>query len=250
MNQVSFRFYEELNNYLPKEMRKGWFEYFFSGWSSVQDAIQSLGIPQDEIDLILVNQQSKGFDYVLQDGDRISVYPLFELFDLSGISLLREKPLRNPRFICDVHLGRLSKYLRMLGFDTLYSNRYTPDEMISISRQEKRIILSRSFQMIRHKEVTHAYWIRSAAPLEQIKDLLGKFDLYRLADPLTRCLNCNDRLATVKKQDIIHRLQALTARYYTEFFRCPACDQIYWKGSHFENMLEFIRQRLKNNEPI
>lgn len=126
MNQVFFRFYEELNDYLPEELRKVWFECLIENETSVSEKIQSLGIPLDNIDLILVNQQSRGFGYILQDGDRISVYPVFELFDLSEVSRLREKPLRNPTFICDVHLGRLCKYLRMLGWDTLYSNHYTP----------------------------------------------------------------------------------------------------------------------------
>jgi uncharacterized protein with PIN domain/molybdopterin converting factor small subunit len=245
MNHVSFRFYEELNDYLPEGKRKVGFEYSFTGEVSIRDVFQSMEIPPDEIDLILVNQQSKGLDYMLQDGDRISVYPVFELFDLSGFSQLREKPLRNPRFICDVHLGRLCKYLRMLGWDTLYSNHYTPEEMIVLSRQEKRIILSRSYQLTRNKEVTRFYWIRSADPLEQIKDMINKLDLSNRAYPLTRCLNCNHKLVPVEKQEILHRLQALTAKYYSEFFNCPACDQIYWKGSHFENMLDFINNSIQ-----
>lgn len=240
LNKVCFRFYEELNDYLPEEKRKVWFEHSFSGGMIIQDVIGSLGVPPGEIDLILVNQQSKGFDYRLQDGDRISVYPVFELLDLSGISSLREKPLRNPTFICDVHLGRLCKYLRMLGLDTLYSNQYIPEEIIAISCKEKRIILSRSYQLTRHKEVTHSYWIRSSDPLEQVKDLVIKLDLINLADPLTRCLICNDKLVPVEKPEILHRLQERTAKYYNEFFNCPTCNQIYWKGSHFENMLDFI----------
>lgn len=247
MSVALFRFYEELNDYLPEEKRKVWFEYFFSGAHSIQDAIHTMEIPPDKIDLILMNQHSKGFGYLLQDGDRISVYPVFELFDISGISQLREKPLRNPGFVCDVHLGRLCKYLRMLGLDTLYSNRFTPAEMISLSNQENRIILSRSFQLTRHKEVTHSYWIRSADPLEQIKDLIRKLDLHNLTNPLTRCLNCNHKLIFVEKQKILSRIETRTALYYNEFFSCPDCDQIYWKGSHFENMLEFIRQHLQNN---
>lgn len=240
MKQVRFRFYEELNNYLPEKRRKVWFEYFFTGVISVQDAIQSLGIPSGEIDLILVNQQPKGFDHLLQDDDRISVYPVFELFDLSKISRLREMPLRNPTFICDVHLGRLCKYLRMLGWDALYSNHYTTKEMIAISLQEKRIILSRSCQLIRNKEVTRAYWIRSSNPVEQIKDLIIKLDLSNRINPLIRCLNCNAMIVPVEKLKIHHRLQDRTARYYSEFFNCQNCNQIYWKGSHFENMLNFI----------
>ena len=247
MSNVYFRFYEELNDYLSAGKQKLRFEFFFSGRLSIKDAIQSIGVPPDEIDLILVNQQSRGFDYLLQDGDRISVYPVFELFNLSGISHLREKPLRNPAFICDVHLGRLCKYLRMLGWDTLYSNQFTPEEIILRSNQEKRIILSRSYQLIRHKKVTHSYLIRSSNPLEQVKDLIKKLDLSNVTDPLTRCLNCNEKFVPIEKQDILHRLQALTAKYYEEFFICPTCNQIYWEGSHFENMLKFIHQHLQNN---
>ncbi len=244
MNSAWFRFYEELNEYLPQEKRKFWFEYPLSGAISIQEVFNSMEIPADEIDLILANEQSKGLDYLLHDGDRISVYPVFELFDISGVSRVRGKPLRNPKFICDVHLGRLCKYLRMLGWDTLYSNQYTPDEIIAISRHEKQIILSRSYQLTRHKEVTHSYWIWSPDPLEQIKDLINKLDLSKLADPLTRCLNCNHRIVPVEKQEILHRLQAQTAKYFNEFFSCPSCDQVFWKGSHYENMMDFIRHSI------
>lgn len=247
MVHVCFRFYEELNEYLPKELRKVWFEYSFPAGSSLKDAVLTMGVPPENIDLILVNQQSRGFGYLLQDDDRISVFPVFELLNLSGITQIREKPLRNPRFICDVHLGRLCKYLRMLGFDTLYSNRFIPEEMIAISRQEKRIILSRNHTLTRDREVTHSYWIRSANPLEQLKDLTGKLDLTTGANPLTRCLTCNNELLPLEKQEALPRLQPRTAKYYAEFLRCATCDQIYWKGSHYENMLKFIHQLRPNN---
>jgi uncharacterized protein with PIN domain len=242
MNQVRFRFYEELNDYLPEELRKGWIESSAAPGTSVGEKISSYGIPLDEIDLILVNQQSESFDYILRQGDRISVYPVFESFDISEVSKLREKPLRELAFVCDVHLGRLCKYLRMLGFDTSYSNDYTPRQIIKISNKEKRIILSRSIQLIRHKEITHAYWIRSAEPLEQLKDLINVLDILKWAQPFTRCLHCNNILETVDKEDIIDRLEERTAKYYNEFFRCTVCDRIYWKGSHYESMLAFIHQ--------
>ena len=245
MKCAYFRFYEELNGYLPEGKRKVWFEYFFLDAISIQKVLLLLEIPLDEIDLILANQQSVGLDYMLQNGDHISVYPMFELFNLSVISQVRETPLRNPKFICDVHLGRLCKYLRMLGWDTLYSNQYTPDDMITISCQEKRIILSRNYHLTRHKKVTHSYWIRSSDPLEQIKDVINKLDLFNQTNPLIRCLNCNHMLVTVEKQEILHRLQARTLKYFDEFFICSFCDQIYWKGSHFQNMFDFIRHSIQ-----
>ncbi|HEY3370237.1 MAG TPA: Mut7-C RNAse domain-containing protein [Prolixibacteraceae bacterium] len=250
MIQACFRFYEELNDYLPEEMRQEWIESQIEIVASVGEIIQSLGIPLEEVDLILVNEQSRGFDYQLHDGDRVSVYPVFESFDVSELNQLREKPLRNPRFICDVHLGRLCRYLRMLGWDTLYSNHYDPKEMIELSLQEKRILLSRSIQIIRHKELTHAWWVRSANPLEQLKDLVNKLDLSKLINPLTRCLNCNYELAAVDKSEILQDLEQRTSTYYTEFFKCPNCHHIYWKGSHYENMLKFIDHHLLNKEFI
>lgn len=242
MNRVRFRFYEELNDYLPEELRKGWIESSAEPGTSVGEKIASFGIPLEEIDLVLVNQQSESFEYILQEEDRISVYPVFESFDISQVSKLRDKPLRELSFICDVHLGRLSKYLRMLGFDTSYLNNYTPQQIIEISNLENRVILSKNIQLTRHKEVTHAYWVRSAEPKEQLKDLIYGLNILKLAQPLTRCLNCNSKLEIIKKEDIINRLEERTAKYYTEFFRCPLCDQIYWKGSHYESMLEFIHQ--------
>jgi len=244
MSKVYFRFYEELNEHLPEEMRKVWFEYPLKDRMSVQEAITSLGVPPSEVDLILVNQLSKGFDYILQDEDRISVYPVFELFDISGISQLREKPLREIKFICDVHLGKLSRYLRMLGFDTLYSNQYTHEQIIRIAAEEKRIILSRNYRLIRDKRVTHSYWIRSSVPLEQIRDLVNKLDLSTSIVPLTRCMECNNVLIPIDKQQILPRLKPRTANHFNEFFHCSSCDRIYWKGSHFDNMLSFIHQNI------
>jgi uncharacterized protein with PIN domain len=245
MNQVRFRFYEELNNYLPEELHKRWFESSAEPGTTVGKMISSFGIPLDEVDLILVNQQSESFDYLLQEKDRISVYPIFETLDISSVTALRQKPLREPAFICDVHLGRLSKYLRMLGFDTLYSNQYTPEQLVVAANSEQRIILSRSKQLTKDKRVTRVYWIRSSEPLEQLKDLINKLDLSKLADPLTRCLNCNNGLTSVDKQDVIHQIEARTTKYYSEFFRCHICDQIYWKGSHYQHMKEFINQIAK-----
>lgn len=240
MNQVAFRFYEELNDYLPENMRKGWIESAVYKGTTVGEKIQSYGLPLEEVDLVLVNQQSRGFDYPLKDGDRVSVYPQFELLNVSEITQVREKALRHPTFICDVHLGKLCKYLRMLGWDTHYSNQYTPEDIIELAKEENRIILSRNVLFTRQKEVKHFWWVRSADPLEQVKDLITRLDLSGQAAPLTRCLNCNGLLEPIEKHKIAHRLQPDTTQYYNEFFHCITCDQVYWKGSHYQNMLKFI----------
>ncbi len=117
-----FRFYEELNDYLPPGQRKRTITREITGTPSVKDAIEALGVPHTEIDLILVDGRSVRFDRLLQGGERVAVYPEFERFDITPLYRLRPRPLREPRFVADVHLGTLARFLRLLGFDTRYGN--------------------------------------------------------------------------------------------------------------------------------
>ena len=133
MPVAHFRCYAELNDFLPPERRFTEFAYDFLDVATVKDRIESFGVPHTEVDLILVNGQSVDFTYRVQDADRISVYPVFEAFDIGGLTRLRPEPLRDPRFVLDVHLGRLAAYLRMLGFDTLYQNRCTDERLAEVS---------------------------------------------------------------------------------------------------------------------
>ncbi|MCW0481905.1 Mut7-C ubiquitin/RNAse domain-containing protein [Prolixibacteraceae bacterium A06] len=248
MKQAMFRFYEELNIHLPEEMRKVWFCFPFAEGTTISDMLKIMGIPAEEVDLVLVDQQSRNLDYQLQDGERISVYPVFERFDIEPVGTAHESPLRSTTFCCDVHLGKLARFLRMLGFDTLYSSRFDPDALREASLQEKRILLSRSYALVTHPQVKRSFWVRSADPKEQLKDLFEKLDLYRQLNPLSRCLTCNSMIETIEKQAILHRLEPRTAAYYQEFFICRSCDQIFWKGSHFESMINFIRQEVLNKK--
>ena len=214
MKKIYLRFYEELNDFLPKNKKKVRFEHQYIDRASVKDVIESFGVPHTEIDLILVNGKSVRFDYLINDGDDISVYPVFELFDISDITKIREKPLRVTKFICDVHLGKLCKYLRMLGFDTLYSNQYSSMDIIELSKNEKRIILSKNYRFKNKEGVTHFYWIRSSDSIEQLKDLIQKMQLINQINPFTRCLNCNDIIHKIDKQQIVERLQPNTNKFF------------------------------------
>ena len=143
MHKIHLRFYEELNDFLPEERKKKRFAHQFIDRTSVKDLIESLGIPHTEVDLILVNGKSANFKYKINDGDDISVYPLFESFDISDVQHLRAKPLRKPKFVADVHLGRLTRYLRMMGVDVLYKNNFNDDEIVETSLKERRAILTK-----------------------------------------------------------------------------------------------------------
>jgi len=181
-----FRFYEELNDFLSADKRKIAFAYKLSGSPSVKDVIEAVGVPHTEVDLILINGNSVKFDHILSHGDHISVYPVFENFDISHVTRLRPEPLRETRFIVDVHLGRLSRLLRMLGFDTLYKNNYKNEEIITEALTQKRIILTRDPGLLKNKSITHGYLIRGTDPHEQAREVIRRFDLSSQAKPFIR----------------------------------------------------------------
>lgn len=239
-NVIHIRFYEELNDFLPKDIKKKAFTHHFKGNPSVKDVIESIGVPHVEVDLILVNGKSVDFNYLVNAHDSISVYPVFERFDISNVTRLRNMPLRDPKFILDVHLGKLVKYLRFLGFDTYYENDLADDYIIDISIKDNRIILTRDLGILKNSKVTHGYWIRSQQPNEQLNEVIKTFDLGKWFRPFTRCSFCNGKVTAIDKKDIIHRLKPLTKEYYSEFYRCASCDKIYWEGSHFEKIKESI----------
>jgi len=238
--QVWFRFYEELNDFLPPSRRGISFPSIIKGNPSVKDAIEALGVPHVDVDMIIINGDPVDFTYKLKEGDHVSVYPVFESFDISSVSPLRAKPLRETKFILDVHLGKLAKYLRLCGFDTLYGNRYTDDFIIGISLSDHRIILTRDRGILKNRKVMHGYWIRSAVPEEQLTEVLNRFDLRGSFNPFTRCLECNGLLSDVKKEEIIGRLLPDTKKYFNDFRKCTKCGRIFWEGSHYDKMKIFI----------
>jgi uncharacterized protein with PIN domain len=241
---ANFRFYEELNDFVVREHYKQTIAYRFGGQPGIKDPIEVLGVPHSEVDLILVNNESVGFDYKLKDGDRVAVYPVFESFNITRVQRLRPKPLRNTRFIIDVNLGKLARRLRMLGFDAAYSNCLRDQEIVDIATGEKRILLTRDKRLLFRKAITHGFWIRAVDADEQLKEVLQRLDLYDQINPLQRCIDCNGRIETVERERIWSRLEPLTRRYYSEFFCCSRCHKIYWSGSHVAHMTAAIRRLL------
>ena len=242
MKTTSFRFYEELNDFLPKEKRKTRFEHKFTGQTSIKDMIESLGVPHIEVDLILVNGISVNFSYIVKDQDDISVYPVFESFDISEMQHLRAKPLRDHKFILDVHLGTLTRYLRMLGFDAKYENNYNDDEIVNISSKEKRTILTRDKGILKRNNVTHGYWIRNTTPELQLKEVVDRFHLKKQIHEFERCLECNSKLEKINKEIIIDKLPLKVKEKQNNFWYCGNCDKIYWQGTHYEKMKNIINK--------
>jgi uncharacterized protein with PIN domain len=233
---ASFRFYAELNDFLPPERRGREFSYSFIDRTSVKDMIESLGVPHTEIDIILVNGESVDFTKLVEDGDRIAVYPMFEAIDVTPLLRLRPEPLRVTRFVADVHLGRLVAYLRMLGFDTVYRNDFSDGDLARISAGERRILLTRDRGLLKRSIITHGYCVRATNPREQAIEVVNRFDLRRRVLPFRRCIRCNGELAPVPKELIVDALPERTIEHYNDFHRCISCGQIYWKGGHYRRM--------------
>jgi uncharacterized protein len=244
---ITIRFYEELNDFLPKAKRKIPFSHTFTGNMSVKDVIEALGVPHTEIDLIMINGESVDFKAKPKNDDFISVYPMFESFDVSSLIKLRSEPLRQTKFVLDVHLGKLAKYLRMLGFDTLYQNNFEDDEIIEISVKEMRIILTRDLGILKNSKVTHGYWVRSLKPQVQLNEVVNRLDLSKQIEPLNRCIQCNGNIVKVEKGKIADLLKPKTRKYFHEFFQCTNCKKVYWEGSHYSKMrgkIEMIRNEI------
>lgn len=152
---ATFRFYEELNDFLPPDRRRRAAEVRCAQGASVKHAIEAQGVPHTEVELILANGESVGFDYRVRTGDVISVYPRFESFDVSALVKVRSRPLREPRFIADAQLGGLARLLCMLGFDTTYENDLGDERIRTAAQAEQRIILTRDRELLKCRNVTH-----------------------------------------------------------------------------------------------
>jgi uncharacterized protein with PIN domain len=237
-SKAQFQFYGELNDFLKDCYKNLPIQYEFDGKPSIKDSIEALGVPHTEVDLILVNKKSVDFDYHVQNGDQVSIYPVFNDVNISNKVRLRDKPL--PQFIVDVNLGKLVKYLRMCSFDAIYSNSYTDHDIAQLAYTENKIVLTRDRRLLKQKIITHGYWIRSTDPIKQIYEVIRRFNLVPMIKPFNRCLECNNLIAPVNKEEILEQLEPKTIQYFDEFYRCKGCKRIYWKGSHFEQMSKLL----------
>lgn len=241
MHTAIFRFYADLNDLLSQQRRQTGFAYTFNNDQTVKHLIESAGVPHPEIELILVNGEPVDFSYLVQDGDHVSVYPMMTMLPVPENGRLRP-PIPSPvRFIIDIHLGQLARYLRLLGFDTVYPDHNHDDaDLAQIAHDENRILLTRDRGLLKRSLVTHGYIIRTKNPEEQLTAVLHRYHLFDDILNTPRCLRCNGQLKPVAKEAIIDRLEPKTKLYYDTFHVCIDCQQIYWQGSHYPKIREFI----------
>lgn len=237
---VTLRFYAELNDFIPERQRSQEWTLPLSGTPSVKDLIESCGVPHVEVDLILVDGESVGFDRKIVGGERIAVYPVFERFNTRPLQLLRPRPLRVSRFVVDANLGKLARMLRLLGFDSLYEAHVPDDRVVDLAAAGNRIILTRDRALLMRKRVTHGYWVRSNHPRAQLREVVDRLDLRGDCAPYTRCMLCNGSLVPADVTQVCDELPPRTRSWVTEVFRCDSCGKLYWRGSHWERLVEWV----------
>jgi len=157
----------------------------------------------------------------------------------------------SPRFIADVMLGSLARWLRVLGFDTLYDNRIDDEELVRLALRDRRIALTRDRRLTERRAISNqAILIRSDALREQLQQVLERIH-FRL-DParagvllLSRCIECNSPLSPIERASVEGQVPSYVFSTQVEFKKCGSCGRIYWGGTHRDRMLEKLARLLE-----
>lgn len=240
MANVTFRFYEELNDFLPLARRKVDFRVPLPRGAAAKHMIEALGVPHTEVELVLLNGKSVGFDRVLHAGDRLAVYPKFEAFDIAPLLKVRAQPLRVTRFLADAHLRALAGLLRLAGFDTHHGGGLDDPQIEVLAREQARIVLTRDRELLKRRGITHGCFVHALRPRDQLRELVDRLDLARSARPFTRCLTCNSPLAPLDKPDVLDRLPPRVRAGHERFTSCTGCGRVFWEGAHWKRMRAIV----------
>jgi len=238
--KIRLRFHGDLNIFLRSKAGDAVIERRLAEKTSIKDVIESCGVPHPEVDLILVDEQTVGFDHTLASDTKVEVFPVQHRD--TDYTKKRLQMIGITRFVSDGHLGRLTRNLRLFGFDVAYRQNADDRQLLEVMTRENRALLTRDRRLLMHGIVQHGYCPRSQNADEQTIEVVRRFNLSELIAPFTRCLQCNAPLEEATKADVIDKLEPLTKIYYDQFRRCPDCKQIYWSGSHFRKLQKRIEE--------
>jgi uncharacterized protein with PIN domain/sulfur carrier protein ThiS len=245
MTSATFRFFDELNDFLPAERQRQSFTCECARGATVKHMIEALGVPHTEVELVLLNGESVGLERVILDSDRLAVYPKFDALEISPLLKVRAQPLRVLRFVADAHLGGLARLLRMSGFDTLYDNALEDGEIAEIAAQHGRIVLTRDRDLLKRRIISHGCYVHALKPSLQLRELFERLDLARSARPFSLCLHCNLPLHELSPELARPMVPPRIAALHSHFLHCAACQRVYWEGSHWRDMSALLAPLLK-----
>ncbi len=241
--QATVRLYGDLNWFVPERASTAVVRFDVPG--AVKDAVESLGVPHTEVDLVLLDGEPVGWEARLHPGARVAVYPWFGHLDVAGISPVHVPAPDPVRFVADVHLARLARYLRLVGCDVLHDPGSSPHEIADLSVAEQRIVLTRDVGLLKRGAVRHGYYVRATAPLAQAIEVVGRFSLASSIAPFTRCMACNEELEAATADEVAGAVPERIGRLHHEFRRCRGCGRVYWDGSHRRRLDEIVATVLR-----
>jgi uncharacterized protein len=239
MVKARFHFHRELNDFLARPLRGHTFACACAKTSSAKHMIEALGVPHTEVELIVKNGRSVGFDAQIEPDDLIEIYPARHTpAGMANGALLLRPPLRSVdlRFIADAHLGGLAQLLRLAGFDTRYDNNFPDDEIEQLAQDEARIVLTRDRELLKRRSVLHGCYVRALQPDDQWREVAERLDLAPHVRPFRLCLMCNAPLRPAGPGDIDGRVPEGVRERHSRFVTCDVCHRVFWEGSHWRRM--------------
>jgi uncharacterized protein with PIN domain len=145
------------------------------------------------------------------------------------------------RFVVDANVGKLARWLRMLGYDTLYFNDIDDGELVKIGLKQKRIVITKDTQIMLRRVVTdgrvRAVLITDDDPRDQFHHIANEFKLNR-AKQFTRCLECNEVLVHRSRDEVKELVPPYVFQTQTQYYQCPECERVYWRATHWQHMTQ------------
>jgi len=238
---IYIRLFADLNYFVPVKLKNRNIRLIVFGRPSIKDVIESIGVPHTEFEMVTLNGQPTETNKNVKENDQLVVYPHFFQLSIDQLEIDDLPANQGFKFVLDVHLGKLAAMLRLLGFDSEYNNMLEDDEIIDIACNENRIILSRDLGIFKNSRVKQGYFPRSQDPKIQLKEVVDRYGLNYHIKPFSRCIKCNGELYEIDKESVKSEILENTNLYYKEFYSCSICRKTYWKGSHYQQMLEFVQ---------
>jgi len=242
MPELKLVFSETFCTFSRKIPRKAALPYLLTRRATVKDIIESVGVPHPEVGEIWWEGRLVDFTFIPEHEGVVTVNPVSAPFDVTVPSLLRPVAFKQVRFIADINVGKLAILLRMLGLDTALKPNYKDADIARCSENDQRIVLSKDVGLLKHRRITHARYVRAIHPDGQLREVVRFFGLSPPYNAFSRCIRCNSQLIPVPKEQILHRLEPKTRKYFHRFKICPDCDRIFWKGSHHQLMKQRLLQ--------
>lgn len=155
------------------------------------------------------------------------------------------------KFITDGMLGKLTRWLRLLGYDVEYANDMEDKKLMAMAKKEKRILLTRDLELYQQANArgVDAFLVEGITETERLANMAKKYDFPLEIDvTVSRCPKCNTKIKPVEKDQIAAKVEKATFTFYNEFWECPKCGQVYWQGAHWKRITETLNEARKKLE--